>query len=128
MKLSYLFFPTALTGCGILADVTPSPCRQLVKTVCEECNVSDSYSDLTCECVEEGEVGNGRDYFSSKSEAEVYCDNLNLRLERRHVADDEQKSCAQQLNLISKHGDDACEYLGFEGRDYSYIGYYDEYY
>ena len=117
----------ALSGCGILANVTPSPCRNLVKTVCDECNVSDSYNDLTCECIEEGEVANGRDYFADQTSAEVFCDDQTIKLQRRHVDSDEQRVCARQLKLINEYGDDACEFLGFEDRDYSYIGYYEDY-
>lgn len=125
-----LILSAALHGCGIVSAVAPSTCEQLVTTVCDECNVSDYYSDVVCECVAEGEINNARQYFDSPSEAEVDCDNRKLGLERRYLSEEDSKDCAQSLNLIKEHGDDACDVLGFtanevESDPYDYYNYYD---
>ena len=124
-----LLLSAALSGCGIVSGIVPSKCEQLVKTVCDECNVSTSYQDRVCECIEEGEVANGRDYYDSQSAAELACDNTKLGVDRRYLTEEERKDCAQDLDLLKEYGNDACEFLGFSEPSSSsaYDDYYDYY-
>ena len=121
--LSILFF-SSLTGCGLL----PTPCEQLVTTACEECNVSQSYEDTVCECVENGEVDNAKRYYSSKDEAEIACANTQNRLQALYQTNDEVVECRRNLKILKDFGDDGCRYLGLSSSDDDVYGYgYSEY-
>ena len=113
MNLLSLMFFSSLTGCSLL----PSPCEQLVTTACDECNVSQSYEDTVCECVENGEVDNAQRYYSSKDAAEIACANTQNRLRSLYQTDDEAVECRRSLKILKDFGDDGCRYLGLSSGD-----------
>lgn len=121
--LSFLAF-TLTTGCSLI----PSPCEQLVTTACSECDISQSYEDTVCECIENGEVDNAQQYYSSKDEAEIACSTTQDRLNLQYLTNDEVVECRRALKIIKDFGDDGCEYLGLasgnDDYDYSYYGGY----
>jgi len=118
MKFIYLFALTLATGCGLI----PSPCEQLVTTACDECDITQSYEDTVCECVENGEVDNAQQYYSSKDDAEIACASTQDRLNLQYLTNDEIVECRRALKIIKDFGDDGCEYLGLasSGNDSDY--------
>ena len=119
MNFIFLLFFGSLTGCSLL----PTPCEQLVTTACEECNVSQSYEDTVCECVENGEVDNAQRYYSSKDEAEIACANTQNRLQALYQTNEEVVECRRNLKILKDFGDDGCRYLGLSSDDDDYYGY-----
>ncbi len=118
MKFLSLMTVLLATGCGLI----PSPCETLVTTACEECDIAQSYEDTVCECVENGEVDNAQQYYSSKDEAEIACSTTQDRLNVQYLTNDEIVECRRALKIIQDFGDDGCEYLGLAssgGDDYS---------
>jgi hypothetical protein len=113
---------SSLTGCGLL----PTPCEQLVTMACDECDVSQSFEDTVCECVENGEVDNAQRYYNSKDEAEIACASTKNQLQSLYQTNDEQVQCRRDLKILKDFGDDGCEYLGFSSDSDSYYGYESE--
>jgi hypothetical protein len=123
MKFLFFMALTLATGCGLI----PSPCEQLVTTACEECDITQSYEDTVCECVENGEVDNAQQYYSSKDAAEIACASTQDRLNSMYLTNDEVVECRRSLKIIKDFGDDGCEYLGLasSGNDDEYSTGYD---
>jgi hypothetical protein len=127
MKFISLLAIIFATGCGLI----PSPCEQLVTTACDECDISQSFEDTICECVENGEVDNAQQYYSSKDAAEIACADTQNRLNALYTTNDEIVECRRNLKIIKDFGDDGCEYLGLasssedEASEYSYDYDYD---
>jgi hypothetical protein len=122
MKFISLMAIILATGCGLI----PSPCEQLVTTACEECDISQSFEDTVCECVESGEVDNAQQYYSSKDAAEIACADTQNRLNALYTTNDEIVECRRSLKIIQDFGDDGCDYLGLsssDDTDYEYADY-----
>ena len=116
------FIAVVLSGCSEIG-VMPGACHQLITEVCDECDLSDYYEDVVCECVENGEIDNASDYYDSKGDAEVACSSIRNSLKPRFESPSQKASCRKDLALIKEHGDDACDTLGYYYYSYSYYDY-----
>ncbi len=119
MKFLSLGLFGSLAGCSLL----PTPCEQLVTMACDECDVSQSFEDTVCECVENGEVDNAQRYYNSKDEAEIACATTKLSLQSYYHTNDDQVECRRDLKILKDFGDDACQYLGLSSGSGDYYGY-----
>ena len=97
-------------GCG----KESSSCQKVTLAICDACDVGDSLEDTTCACLDEGEVDNWRDYFSTKGESEAWCDKTKTLNKEVHLSADDLAECAGALDVMDEYGDDACTYFGYE--------------
>ena len=114
MKL--LTFTTCLltlTACG-----KKDTCADLQLEICENCALSDREMDMTCACLEDGEVQNWQDYFSEKKEAEVHCSGVKNDNDGEYVGPDRLAECKGKLKVFKEHGSDACTLYGYESADW----------
>ena len=102
------------SGCNLF---TKSACKTVYDEVCDRCDLSDYEKDVTCGCLEDGEVSNADDYFEDDDAAERWCFNFQNDLKPTYLTNEDASECRLVANMFSEFGDDTCDYLGLNEPD-----------
>ena len=107
--LSAIICILTLSACG-KEDV----CKDFQLEICDNCAISEYEEEVTCACLEDGEVEDWRDYFDTKTEAELHCSGVKNNHAFEYVGPDRLAACAGGLEVLKEHGSDACSSYGYE--------------
>ena len=93
------------------ASPYPGACSAYYRLYCDTCEL-EGYEKATCKCVKEGKLTatDFPDYDISDDDAQLQCDEIQAGLS--YPDPDQEASCKQQLVLLQKHDQDACNYAG----------------